>query len=200
MFQVKGKRNIRVREIGLSVANMNKGDCFILENDRDIFVYVGPNSKRVEKLKAISAANQIRDQDHNGRAVVHILDEYSTFDDQQRFFDVLGEGSPNAVPDESAGEDDADFETRDANAVTLYKVSDAAGALRVDTISTKPIRQEMLKTEVCEFLFQNELEIIDVFLFNSGLFHFGYWFSPLCMGWQRRYPNRKITGNDSCPR
>lgn len=73
LFQVKGKRNVRVREVGLSVSNMNKGDCFILENGRDIYVYVGPNSKRVEKLKAISAANQIRDQDHNGRASVHIL-------------------------------------------------------------------------------------------------------------------------------
>lgn len=52
---------------------MNKGDCFILENDRDIYVYVGPSSKRVEKLKAISAANQIRDQDHNGRAHVKII-------------------------------------------------------------------------------------------------------------------------------
>lgn len=73
LFQVKGKRNVRVREVGLSISNMNKGDCFILENDRDIFVYVGPSAKRVEKLKAISAANQIRDQDHNGRASVHIL-------------------------------------------------------------------------------------------------------------------------------
>ena len=75
LFQVKGKRNVRVREVGLSVSNMNKGDCFILENDRDIYVYVGPSSKRVEKLKAISAANQIRDQDHNGRASVHIIGE-----------------------------------------------------------------------------------------------------------------------------
>lgn len=73
LFQVKGKRNVRVREVGLSISNMNKGDCFILENDRDIYVYVGPSAKRVEKLKAISAANQIRDQDHNGRASVHIL-------------------------------------------------------------------------------------------------------------------------------
>lgn len=73
LFQVKGKRNIRVREVGLSFSNMNKGDCFILEDGRDIYVYVGPSAKRIEKLKAISAANQIRDQDHNGRAQVHIL-------------------------------------------------------------------------------------------------------------------------------
>lgn len=76
MFQVKGKRNVRVREVGISISNMNKGDCFILEDGRNIYVYVGPSAKRVEKLKAISAANQIRDQDHNGRAQIHILGEY----------------------------------------------------------------------------------------------------------------------------
>lgn len=73
LFHVKGKRNVRVREIALSVSNMNKGDCFILDDDRNIYVYVGPKAKRVEKIKAISAANQIRDQDHNGRASVQIL-------------------------------------------------------------------------------------------------------------------------------
>lgn len=73
LFHVKGKRNVRVREVGLSFSNMNKGDCFILDAGREIYVYVGQKSKRVEKLKAISAANQIRDQDHNGRAQVHIV-------------------------------------------------------------------------------------------------------------------------------
>lgn len=75
LFQVKGKRNVRVREVPLTISSMNKGDCFILDAGREIHVYVGQNSKRVEKLKAISAANQIRDQDHNGRATVHILGE-----------------------------------------------------------------------------------------------------------------------------
>lgn len=152
LFQVKGKRNVRVREVGLSVSNMNKGDCFILENDRDIYVYVGPSSKRVEKLKAISAANQIRDQDHNGRAHVHILDEFSTADDKEEFFRVLGSGSPDKVPDDSTAEEDGAFETKDAAGVTLYKVTDAAGSLKVETISTKPIRQEMLKSEDCFIL------------------------------------------------
>ncbi|XP_031633073.1 gelsolin [Contarinia nasturtii] len=152
LFQVKGKRNVRVREVGLSVSNMNKGDCFILESGRDIYVYQGPSSKRVEQLKAVSAANQIRDQDHNGRASVHILDQFSSADDKEEFFQILGSGSPDKVPEESTSEDDAAFETKDAAAVTLYKVTDSAGTLKVETISTKPIRQEMLKSEDCFIL------------------------------------------------
>lgn len=77
LFHVKGKKNIRVRQVNLSVSSMNKGDCFILDMGREIYVWVGQASKRLEKMKAISAANQIRDQDHSGRASVHIVGEWS---------------------------------------------------------------------------------------------------------------------------
>lgn len=73
LFQVKGKKNIRVRQVDLTIGSMNKGDCFILDAGKEIYVYVGQKAKRLEKMKAISAANQIRDQDHNGRAAVHIV-------------------------------------------------------------------------------------------------------------------------------
>lgn len=76
LFQVKGKKNVRVRQVNLSVSSMNKGDCFILDAGNNIYVYVGKDAKRVEKLKAISAANQIRDQDHGGRAAVQILGKF----------------------------------------------------------------------------------------------------------------------------
>lgn len=151
LFQVKGKRNVRVRQVEFSISAMNKGDCFILDAGRDIHVYVGANAKRVEKLKAISAANQIRDQDHNGRASVHILDEFSSVSDQEEFFHVLGSGSPETVPEESAGEDDAAFESNDSATVMLYKVSDDGGSLVVEAISAKPLTQEMLNTNVNYF-------------------------------------------------
>ncbi|XP_036323482.1 gelsolin-like [Rhagoletis pomonella] len=152
LFQVKGKRNVRVRQVNLSVSSMNKGDCFILDAGNEILLYVGPQAKRVEKLKAISAANQIRDQDHNGRARVDIIDEFSSDVDKQHFFDVLGSGSSGQVPDESSEQEDGAFETADANSVSLYKVSDAKGGLKIDTISTKPLRQEMLDTNDCFIL------------------------------------------------
>lgn len=76
LFQVKGKKNIRVRQVNLSVSSMNAGDCFILDAGKTIYVYVGKKAKRLEKIKAISAANQIRDQDHAGRSQVHIIGKF----------------------------------------------------------------------------------------------------------------------------
>lgn len=48
-------------------------------------------------------------------------DEFAPEIDQQHFFEALGSGSYNAVPDSSTAEDDAEFEQSDARRVTLYK-------------------------------------------------------------------------------
>lgn len=59
--------------MAIDIKSMNKGDCFILDTGREIYVYVGPKAKGTEKIKAASAANQIRDQDHAGRAHVTVI-------------------------------------------------------------------------------------------------------------------------------
>lgn len=76
LFQVKGAKNIRVKQVDLSVKAMNKGDCFIIDAGDNIIVYVGAKSKRMERLKAIQAANQIRDQDHAGRSKIQIAGKF----------------------------------------------------------------------------------------------------------------------------
>lgn len=152
LFQVKGKRNVRVRQVHLDVKSMNKGDCFILDSGHEIYVYVGPNSAGSEKVKAINAANMIRDQDHNGRAHVTVLDGSSTADELAKFFEVLGSGSANAVPEQSAGGDDQEFEKKQDATVALYKVTDEGGSLKSEKIAEKPLKQDMLKTDDCFIL------------------------------------------------
>ncbi|KAL4703497.1 hypothetical protein ACJJTC_011299 [Scirpophaga incertulas] len=146
LFQVKGKRNIRVRQVEPQISSMNQGDCFILDVDQTILVYVGRRAKNVEKLKAISMANQIRDQDHNGRGRVEIIDQYSSEVDIQKFFTTLGSGSPNSVPEESAGGDDQTFERNEEQSVILSEVSDASGKPKVTPLS-RPYKQEQLKPQ-----------------------------------------------------
>ncbi|XP_052746020.1 gelsolin [Bicyclus anynana] len=146
LFQVKGKRNVRVRQVDPLISSMNKGDCFILDINNDIFVYVGEKAKNVEKLKAVSMANQIRDQDHNGRGRVEIIDQYSSEVDVQKFFTNLGSGSRDLVPEESAGGDDQAFERNEENSVILSEVSDSSGKLKITALPA-PFRQEQLKAQ-----------------------------------------------------
>ncbi len=58
---------------------MNNGDCYILDTGKEIYVYCGEKSKRTERLTATTAANQIRDQDHNGRSHVTKIGKYFNF-------------------------------------------------------------------------------------------------------------------------
>lgn len=151
LFQIKGKRNVRVRQVDPLISSMNKGDCFILDVDQSIYVYVGENAKNVEKLKAISVANQIRDQDHNGRGRVDIIDQYSSEVDTQKFFTALGSGNRALVPEESAGGDDQQFERGEEQTVTLSEISDKSGSLKITPL-TKPYKQEQLNPEECYIL------------------------------------------------
>lgn len=152
LFQIKGKRNIRVKQVDFSIASMNKGDCFILDAVKEIYVYVGQKSKRVERLKAISAANNLRDQDHGGRSRIHVIDEFSSEDEVEKFFAALGGGSASDIPDESAGGDDADFESSQEHSISLHRVSDASGNLKVEKVNSKPLEQSALDTNDCFIL------------------------------------------------
>lgn len=146
LFQVKGKKNVRVRQVDPLISSMNKGDCFILDINNDILVFVGEKARNVEKLKAISIANQIRDQDHNGRGKVDIIDQYSSDADVQKFFSSLGSGSRDLVPEDSAGGDDQTFERNEESSVVLSEVSDSSGQLKVTPLAA-PYRQEQLKPQ-----------------------------------------------------
>ncbi|KAI5636800.1 gelsolin repeat domain-containing protein [Phthorimaea operculella] len=172
LFQVKGKRNVRVRQVDPVISSMNKGDVFILDKDQDIYVFVGEKAKNVEKLKAISVANQIRDQDHNGRGKVknveklkaisvanqirdqdhngrgkvEIIDQYSSEVDVQKFFTALGSGNRQLVPDESAGGDDQQFERSEEQSVTLSEISDSTGSIKITPLN-KPYTQAQLKPQ-----------------------------------------------------
>jgi len=151
LYQIKGKKNIRVKQVEPKVTSMNQGDCFILDTGKEIFVYVGPQAKGTERLKAISVANQVRDQDHSGRAKVNIIDGSSTQDEFEKFFKELGSGSAKQVP--PAVDDDQEFERKETTSPTLYKISDAAGGKIVsEQITQKPLVQSHLKTDDCFIL------------------------------------------------
>lgn len=149
LFQVKGKKNIRVKQVDPTIASMNEGDCFILDVGKTIYVFVGTDSKRVERLKAISAANDIRDQDHSGRGKVLIIDETATDGEVEDFFEALGGGTRDDVPDESVAGSDDEFESGQERTVNLHKVSDQTGSVQITPISSKPLKQSYLDTNDC---------------------------------------------------
>lgn len=152
LLQVKGKRNVRVHQVELSVNSMNKGDCFILDAGPKIYVWAGVKSGRTERLKAIHAATDVRDQDHGGRSKIQILDETRTPADCAEFFRELGSGSVDEISEAEEGGDDAEYEKKEHTTVTLHRVSDESGEIQAVKVGEKPLKQEFLDTKDCFIL------------------------------------------------
>ncbi|XP_043235467.1 gelsolin, cytoplasmic-like isoform X3 [Amphibalanus amphitrite] len=148
LFQVKGRRNVRVTQVEMGVGSMNKGDCFILDTVDTVYVWTGPESRRTERLKAIQSATEMRDNDHAGGAKVLILDEFADGGEFEAFFEALGGGSNDDVADAPAADDDVSHERNEQKEVTLYKVSDGGDdSVEIEEVGGRPLTQDMLKSE-----------------------------------------------------
>ncbi|XP_063899284.1 gelsolin isoform X1 [Helicoverpa armigera] len=152
LFQIKGKRNVRVRQVDVSFASLNKGDCFVLDVNHEIYLYVGDNAKSVERLKAITVANQIRDQDHNGRASIEIIDADSRDSDFEKFFEALGSGDKDSVAEATeGGDDEQEFEKGASTEVSLSEISDSSGSIKITKLEP-PLTKDLLNTKECYIL------------------------------------------------
>ncbi|XP_075906777.1 capping protein (actin filament), gelsolin-like b [Nelusetta ayraudi] len=145
LYQIKGKRNIRAKEVELSWSSFNKGDCFILDLGQTIVSWTGSQANVFEKQKVCEIASLIRDTERHGKA--RIVDA-SEGEEPEEMIKVLG---PMPALAESTPEDDRVADT--SNVASLYKVSDATGSMTVTKVCEKsPFGKELLVREDCFIL------------------------------------------------
>ncbi|KAJ8342978.1 hypothetical protein SKAU_G00329060 [Synaphobranchus kaupii] len=145
LYQVKGKRNIRAREVELSWKSFNKGDCFILDLGETILSWVGSQANMFEKQKVREIAMLIRDTDKHGKArIIHVSEGEET----PKMLQVLG---PMPELKESIPEEDIQADV--SNSASLYKVSDATGTMTLTKVSEKnPFGRDLLVRDDCFIL------------------------------------------------
>uniref|UniRef100_A0A8C8DDE1 Macrophage-capping protein n=2 Tax=Oryzias sinensis TaxID=183150 RepID=A0A8C8DDE1_9TELE len=145
LYQIKGKRNIRAKEVELSWSSFNKGDCFILDLGEIIVSWIGSQANIFEKQKVREIASLIRDTDRHGKARIVDITEGEEPEDMLK---VLGQKPELA---ESTPEEDSKADA--SNTAALYKVSDATGSMTMTKISEKsPFAQELLVRDDCFIL------------------------------------------------
>ena len=59
LLHLKGKRTVRVREVPVALASLNKGDVFILDQGLKLFIFNGPTANKYEKAKGIEVASKL---------------------------------------------------------------------------------------------------------------------------------------------
>lgn len=169
LFRVTGKRNVRIRQVDLDIQSMNQNDYFILDTGRKIFIHPPYKMDKFQKTQANEIAKQIREQDHHGRASIHILDHPICLADRTEFFGVLRCKSNNPELPNASADDDV-IEMKENTTITLYNASAKPGYFTngLMKISTQPFTQDMLKSDVSKFRIPSRfLESVHIFLYTA---------------------------------
>ncbi|XP_050556662.1 gelsolin, cytoplasmic-like [Spodoptera frugiperda] len=142
LLKLSGCENMRIEEVPSESSSLTKDHCFILEVDHDIFVLMPEGAKATQRRKIISVANQLRDDNHNGRATIEIIDEFSSDEDYDQFFQALGSGSKDEIASDDSG---TTYYRDDISAVYLYRVMLGDG---FDVVAlNKPYKQSHLTSD-----------------------------------------------------
>ncbi|XP_017286266.1 scinderin like b [Kryptolebias marmoratus] len=146
LLHVKGRRAIRATEVDLHWKSFNKGDCFIIDLGKDVYQWCGSECNRYERLKASQVAIDIRDNERNGRAKVHMVDE-----DQEPDEVIKALGPKPAIAPSTP--DDEKVDTSNRKKAVLYMISDASGSMKKTLVAqSSPFKQAMLSSEECYIL------------------------------------------------
>uniref|UniRef100_A0A915CLX7 Gelsolin-like domain-containing protein n=1 Tax=Ditylenchus dipsaci TaxID=166011 RepID=A0A915CLX7_9BILA len=134
LFHCKGKRNVRCTQVKCVKESLNLGDVFILDLGLNLYVWCPPESGRLERIKGMTQAKSIRDAERAGRPKIHVLDQdWNKNDTFWKHFGGKDKAAFIKAP-HAAGKDE-DYWREHRDAVTLWRVSDATGQLKVTEVS-----------------------------------------------------------------
>uniref|UniRef100_A0A8C1HTI5 Villin-1 n=1 Tax=Cyprinus carpio carpio TaxID=630221 RepID=A0A8C1HTI5_CYPCA len=160
LLHVKGNKHVVAGEVEMSWKSFNQGDVFLLDLGSLIIQWNGPKSNRMERLRGMNLAKDIRDRERGGRVQVTVVegdDEKSSEDAMKLMIKAMGEKKQikDAIPDEIVDEKLKTFNPQKLKHV----ISDAQGNLVVQEVAVKPLTQDLLKTEDCYLLDQGGIKI-----------------------------------------
>nr|XP_034983611.1 villin-1 isoform X2 [Zootoca vivipara] len=157
LLHVKGKKNVIAGEVELSWSSFNLGDVFLLDLGKLIIQWNGPESNRLERLKGMTLAKDIRDRERGGRAQVGVVDgeDEAASPILMKIMEyVLGEkrNIQPAIPD-------AVVDQKLKSSLKLYQVSEIEGNLLIQEVAIQPLTQDLLKNDDCFILDQGGVKI-----------------------------------------
>nr|XP_014708018.2 villin-1 [Equus asinus] len=157
LLHVKGKRNVVAGEVEMSWKSFNRGDVFLLDLGKLIIQWNGPESNRMERLRGMTLAKEIRDQERGGRTYVGVVDGENE-KASPKLMEIMNHVLGTRRELKAAVPDTVVEPALKAN-LKLYHVSDSEGKMVVREIATQPLTQDLLSHEDCYILDQGGLKI-----------------------------------------
>ncbi|KAN0036848.1 hypothetical protein ACTFIV_002162 [Dictyostelium citrinum] len=152
LFHLKGRRNIRVKQVDCSSKSLNSGDVFVLDCEDFIYQWNGSESSRLEKGKGLDLTVRLRDE-KSAKAKIIVMDENDTDKDYPDFWKRLG-GTKDDVQKAEQGGDDFAYEKKSVEQIKLYQVENVNDEVHLHQID--PIGDvystTQLNTQFCYIL------------------------------------------------
>ncbi|VDL78019.1 unnamed protein product [Nippostrongylus brasiliensis] len=146
--------------------SLNLGDVFLLDLGKNIYVWMPPDSGRLERIKGMERAKSMADVERLGAATVHILD--NDWNTDVEFWSHFG-GLSSASHVAKGKNDDEDYWKETAEKVTLWKyvfsniqkirywcinqsrcrVSDSSGQMKVTKVGQGELKYSQLDSKEC---------------------------------------------------
>jgi len=140
LLWLKGKKNIRVREVEKKAGSLNSGDVFILDAGLKLYQWNGKAAGPFEKNRAAQLTRKF-DDERDGKPEVIVMEEGN--EDATFWKELGGKGAVKSA--EEAGKDE-DWETDTRN--ILHKFSDESGTLKFDKIAEgNAVKKSLLNTK-----------------------------------------------------
>jgi len=145
LLWVKGKKNVRIREVPRTYKSLNNGDVFIIDMGMKLFQWNGSKSGVFERNRAGQMCRAL-DSERGGKPDVFVYEENA---EDEEFWKALGDKGPIASA-ESVPKDD---EWENVTYKKLFKLSDQSGSLSFSDVDKVAI---------------SSLDQNDVFILDAG--------------------------------
>ncbi|VDN51778.1 unnamed protein product [Dracunculus medinensis] len=144
LFHCKGKRNVRCVQVDCNFNSLNLGDVFILDCGLDLYVWIPPESGRLERIKGMSQAKNIRDNERTGKPRIHVLDQ--DWDTNTDFWRIIG-GDKKKIKSAELGGVDENYWRSSRDTISLWRVSDASGKMEVNIVADGTFQYSQLDSK-----------------------------------------------------
>ncbi|KAG6507445.1 hypothetical protein ZIOFF_032789 [Zingiber officinale] len=75
LYICRGKRIVRMKQVPFARTSLNHDDVFILDTEKKIYQFNGANSNIQERAKALEVVQHLKDQYHDGKCDVAIIED-----------------------------------------------------------------------------------------------------------------------------
>ncbi|KAF1327086.1 Villin-like protein, partial [Globisporangium splendens] len=142
LFQVKGKRTVRVSQVPVKNTSLTVDDVYVLDAGLEVYVYSGKTANRMEKAKGLEFVRKLNNDARGARANITFIEE----DPQNAaFWSTLG----GYIDVTRVGESDEEHERMAKKSTTVLRISDSGSDLSVENVtpSNGVLTKDILKTE-----------------------------------------------------